>query len=395
MGKLLVADAAEMAGVSYRQMQRIVARYRVGGEAALGHRSRGRSSSRRIDTAERERIVARCREQYGDCGPTYARERLLMEGLRVPSVEALRKWLKAAGMGKDWCRTGRPVHRQWRQRMECEGALAQFDGSWHRWCGEQRAKCCLMATIDDATGEITALFCEYEGTAAAMLVLWDHVEQCGIPLRLYTDHKNCYGEQPAQSIEEQLAGEVHHTHFTRACADLGIEIINANSPQAKGRVERLFRTLQDRLIKDMRYAGITTIEAANRYLREEWLPRYNRGVRAKQTRVIASVACPLPDDVQLEHIFSYRYTRCVNNDFTISYKTRRLQLLPAARTAAGASHPRRIRPRQRVEVREWLDGSLHIVHDGHEVPWKPVDTHISTPKKEQRLDAHTTQPIRH
>ena len=117
----MVAGAAEMAGVSYRQMQRIVARYRAGGEAALGHRSRGRSSSRRIDTAERERIVARCREQYGDCGPTYARERLLMEGLRAPSVETLRKWLKAAGMGKDWCRTGRPVHRQWRRRMECEG----------------------------------------------------------------------------------------------------------------------------------------------------------------------------------------------------------------------------------------------------------------------------------
>ena len=108
-----------------------------------------------------------------------------------------------------------------------------------------------------------------------MLLLWERVEQGGIPLRIYTDQKNCYVEQPSQSIEKQLAGEMHHTDFTRACADLDIRIINAHSPQTKGRVDRLFRTLQNILIKDMRYAGITTIEAGNRYLREEWLPRYN------------------------------------------------------------------------------------------------------------------------
>ena len=391
---MTVKELAETLKVSYRQARRIAARYRAGGAPALAHQSRGRPSPLRIAEAEKRRMVTRCKERYWDCGPTYARERLLMEGYKAPSAETVRLWLAEAGLNEMWGRKERP-HRRYVPRAQYFGARNQSDGSLHRWFEERGPMCWVMATIDDATGLIYAEFSEYEGTEPAMSMLRGWIERHGIPLELYTDRKNCYVAQKAHTTEERLAGTPHHTDFTAACSDLGIRIINAHSPQAKGRIERLFRVLQDRLVKDMRYDGIHTIEAANRYLQEIWLPRYNQKVMKKLTRKIESVACPVPDGMNLDQVFSRRSTRTVNNDWTISYKNRRLQLLPATRAATAAGLGYRVRSRRQVELREWLDGSLHIYYGGREVRWVDVNVEASTPSEERRLGTHDVRPIGH
>ena len=185
---MTVKELAETLKVSYRQARRIAARYRAGGAPALAHQSRGRPSPLRIAEAEKRRMVTRCKERYWDCGPTYARERLLMEGYKAPSAETVRSWLAEAGLNDAWSRKARP-HRRYVPRAQYFGARNQGDGSLHRWFEERGLMCWVMATIDDATGLIYAEFSEYEGTEPAMSMLRGWIERHGIPLELYTDRK--------------------------------------------------------------------------------------------------------------------------------------------------------------------------------------------------------------
>ncbi|HLC30593.1 MAG TPA: ISNCY family transposase [Dehalococcoidia bacterium] len=260
LGAWTLVEATEHLGLSYRQCRRSYQRYRQEGDAGLVHRSRGRRSNRQTDPGVREAILHRYDEVYEGFGQTLAAEKLGGEGYGVHH-ETLRRWLLAEGK---WQRKRKhSPYRSRRERRAQFGALVQMDGSLHHWFGQDHPQSCLIEMIDDATSIRLALMAKEETTEACMRLLWQWVERYGIPRALYTDKKNVFiirarpsryefiTDRPA-TLEEQLAGEEPRTAFGKACAKLDITIIPANSPQAKGRVERAHGVQQDRLVKSQR-----------------------------------------------------------------------------------------------------------------------------------------------
>ena len=231
-GQMGLLEAAELVGLSYRQMKRVWSRYRSGGGKALQHRGCGRESNRGYGREFRERVLRSYEERYGDFGPTLAAEQLVHEGLSV-SAETLRRWLRESG--QEGIRRRKP-YRQRRQRREHFGELVQMDGSFHLWLEERGGRGCLMHMVDDATSTAEAHFYAEETIWAAVGVLRRWIEKYGVPGALYTDWKNVYVREATEA--EKLAGVAPLTQFGRMCRQLGIRIIAANSPQAKGRVER-------------------------------------------------------------------------------------------------------------------------------------------------------------
>jgi transposase len=346
-GQLTLKEAAVRIKVSYRQAKRIYRRYGEGGDAALIHRNQGKVSNRRMDAAVKEQALTWYREKYYDFGPTFAAEKLQDEGIAV-SAETVRQWLMEAGL---WERKRRSnPYRSRRDRKEHVGELVQFDGSHHDWFEGRRRKCCLMNMVDDATGITLSMLFEEETTAAAMTVLSCWIKKYGIPQALYCDHKNAFVSNRESTVEEQLAGIEPKSHFEKACGKLGIEVIAANSPQAKGRVERNHAVYQDRFVKELRLAGISTTEDANRFLEHEYLPKIN----AKFSHPAASredAHVPLLG-VDLREIMCFEEERVVSKDFVISFKNRLFQILPGSRPCP--------RPNDKVTVRVRLDGSLDV-----------------------------------
>ena len=269
-GSMSVAEAGRVMGVSYRQAKRIWQRFRKMGDAGLVHRRRGQAGPRRKTAEFRGRVLARVQERYDDFGPTLAAEKLAEEGLAIDH-ETLRRWLVETGR---W-RVGRKrhKHRAWRERKECFGQMVQLDGSHHAWFEGRAPKAVLMVMIDDATNVTAARFAPEETTEASYEVLEAWVRKYGVPSSLYVDRDSIYRCERLASVEEQIAGEEPQTHFGRAMEQLGIELILANSPQAKGRVERCNGVLQDRLVKELRLAGISDIDAANDFLAKKFLPQ--------------------------------------------------------------------------------------------------------------------------
>ncbi len=274
-GELTLVEAAELLEVSYRQAKRLKKRYGEGGSKALVHGNVGRASNR-ADDKRREQVLELVREHYSGepqerFGPTLAAEHLASDhGIEV-ARETLRGWMLAAGL---WSRRRkRKPHRSRRQRRAHFGALIQLDGSHHDWLEGRGSKGCLMNFVDDATGRALCRFSDEETTWAAADLLQAWVRQYGVPQALYCDWKSVYKRRPTS--RETMAGIEPETQFGRMCAKLGIRIIAASSPQAKGRVERHHGTHQDRLIKKMRLEGIGDYEAANRYLDERYLVEYN------------------------------------------------------------------------------------------------------------------------
>jgi len=372
---MTIKKASEVMGVSYRQGRRIHKRYKNEGDKGLIHRSRGRPSNRRKPSELKEIVLALYREQYWDFGPTLAAEKLVdRDGYEV-NHETLRRWLLAAGL---WERQRkRPKHREWRERKAHFGELVQMDGSHHRWFGGQGDKACLLDMVDDATGKTLALMSEEETTVAAMWVLWAWVERYGIPKALYVDWKNVYITQREPTLEEQLSGELPLTQFGRACKKLGIEILAANSPQAKGRVERKHGVYQNRWVKELRLEGIQDIEGAN-----QLLGGFAESLNAKfavEPRSSADFHRPMPQGMDLRSVFCLEEQRTVGNDWVVRYKNRFFQIeyqsnLPQAR--------------RKVMVQEHLDGTIHLVYRDREVlfieinelPRKP-----SIPRQNQQI----------
>ncbi|AEJ60724.1 Integrase catalytic region [Spirochaeta thermophila DSM 6578] len=353
-------QVAQILGVSKRQVQRWKKRLREGGIAGLRHGNRGKPSGNRKEEEFRQRVVSRYRERYGDFGPTFASEQLAKEGLEVDH-ETLRRWLLEEGI---WARKKRrKPYRSRRKWRACFGELVQFDGSPHDWFEGRRSACCLMVMVDDATGITYARFSEQETSAAAMQLLWGWVEQYGIPMSLYCDLKNAYKTLREPTLEEQLAGKEPKTAFERACDKLGVQIVSAYSPQAKGRVERRNGILQDRLVKELRLAGICTIEEANRYLWETFLPQFNErfAVEAEDSQDV-HVRCT--KETKLKEIFCFEANRVVQNDYTIYYERQVLQIkndkgfLP--------------RPKQKVLVRKYLDETISLFHENRELKYERV-----------------------
>ena len=356
--------AAGLMGLGYRQAKRVWRRYQVQGDAGLMHRSRGQPSERRTAAAVRERILARYGQRYADFGPTLAAEYLAREDRLVVDHETLRRWLIAEG--KRVVRRRRQRHRQWRERKPCIGQMVQLDGSHHDWFEGRRAPCVLMVMVDDATGRLWAQFFEEETTRASYDVLEGWVRHHGLPRSLYVDRDSIYRCEGLGSVPEQLAGKAPQTQFGRAMASLDVELILANSPQAKGRVERMNGVLQDRLVKALRLAGISDLESANLFLAETFLPAFNR-----QFNVVAASPADVHRGVprELDEVLSWEAERVVQRDWTVASGGRWYQLdrQHEALSLAG----------KKVIVRTLRDRRVQLVHRGkklkcRQLPGRPV-----------------------
>ena len=360
-GRWCLVDAAEHLGLSYRQCCRSYKRYLVEGDAGLVHKGRGRPSNRRRDEGLRQAVIERYREVYEGFGPTLATEKLEEEGYKIDH-ETLRRWLKAEGIWRK--RRKRSPYRQRRERRWHFGELIQLDGSFHRWFGEGLPETCLIKLIDDATGVRLSLMAEEETTEACMRALWQWIAQYGIPKALYTDKKNVYVTNREPTIQEQLAGQEPRTAFGMVCAKLGIEIITANSPQAKGRVERAHGVDQDRLVKELKLRGVTTIEGANELLAQGFTDKLNEkfAVRAKAAE---DYHRRVPKEVNLAHVFCFEETRVVGNDWVVQYHHRSLQIVSQNEFLP--------KPKSRVTVQRLLDGTVRLLQGRHVLHYKELE----------------------
>jgi hypothetical protein len=318
--ELKLIEASEVLGLSYRQTKRIWGRYCLEGDRGLVHAARGKPGKRAKPAELRARILNRYDERYPDFGPTLAAEYLAQEGL-VVDHETLRRWLLAKG--KPRMRRRRQRHRQWRERKPCFGAMVQLDGSHHDWFEGRAPRCVLMVMVEDATNRVWAQFFEEETTRASYDMLEGWVRRWGLPQSLYVDKDSIYRCEGLGSIAEQMAGREPQTQFGRAMEQLGVELILANSPQAKGRVERMNGTLQDRLVKALRLAGINGMEAANEFVAKKFLPGFNRQFEVEPaSQADAHRGSPR----ELNQVLSWEEQRVVQKDWTVVWQNQWYQL---------------------------------------------------------------------
>lgn len=356
--ELTVAEASEVLGLSYRQTKRVWRRYRLEGDRGLVHELRGKPGPRATPAKLKARILARYAERYPDFGPTLAAEYLAAEGM-VVDHETLRRWRLA--QGKPMMRRRRQRHRQWRERKPCFGAMAQLDGSQHAWFEGRGPRCVLMVMVDDANNWLWAQFFEEETTHASYDLFDAWTGQHGLPQSLYVDRDSIYRCEGVGSVAEQLAGQEPQTQFGRAMKHLGVELILAHSPQAKGRVERMNGVLQDRLVKALRLEGISDIKSANAFLKKKFLPAFNRKF-ALQAASAADVHRQAPRD--LDEVLSWEVERVVQRDWTVASESRWYQLdqQPEGLSLVG----------KKVIVRKLRDGRVQLERRGVKLKWKEL-----------------------
>lgn len=257
----------------------------------------------------------------------------------------------------------RKKHRSRREPKRHRGEMVQLDGSPHKWFQQRGQELCLMNMVDDATGTSHCLLTESETTRAAMIVLWQWIEKYGIPKSLYVDRHNIYIAKRDATVEEQLNGEEPLTQFGRACKKLGIKIIPANSPQAKGRVERKNAVYQDRFIKEMRLLGIDTIEGANRLLQGGFIEELN-GKFAREPSSKVDYHREVPEGLALETVFCFQEQRTISNDWVVRYENRLFQI---------KKDNTKLPPvRKKVVVCELLDGRIQIRYRGNELEYEEL-----------------------
>ncbi|MGH8524487.1 MAG: ISNCY family transposase [Gammaproteobacteria bacterium] len=363
-GELSLVKGAELLCISYRQALRVYQRYRQNGSKGLTHRSRGRVSNRAKPVALKQAVLARYQESYGDFGPTLAAEHLHRDGYAVDH-ETLRRWLIAEGLWQK--RRRRRVHRRWRARKEYLGEMVQMDGSEHDWFEGRRGRAVLMVLIDDATNRTSARFYESETTAAAFDVFGRYVRQYGLPRSLYVDRDSIYRTTRDATAEEALDQTGPETQFSRAMRQLSVQLMCARSPQAKGRVERRHAVFQDRLVKELRLAGILELEKANEFLEEQFLPELNRRFTVAAAR-FGDLHRRVGRGLKLDELLCFEEHRVVQRDWSVSWRGRYFQL-------AGESASLGLVGRK-ITVREKLDGTIQLVHNSRalrhqELPERP------------------------
>ena len=371
-GSLRLIEAAELMRLSYRQAKRVWARYRGGGAKALQHRHCGASSNRAYAAEFRRTVLRRVRERYLDFGPTLAAEHLGADDGLVVQRQTLSRWLVEAGIWRGQRRRDR--YRQRRERKPHFGELVQMDGSFHDWLEDRGGRGCLMHMVDDATSTVLCSFTAEETTWAAAGLLRRWIERYGVPRALYTDWKTVYVR--AATAAELQQGLVPQTQFGRMCSGLGMRIIAASSPQAKGRVERGHGTHQDRLVKKLRLAGIADYAAANGYLEEHYVAAHNRGY-ARPAAAPADYHRRRPTARQLDEVFWLEQERVVSADWVVSYQGRLLQLERQSRHQAPA--------KSRVTVRENEQGQLAIHYRGQHLRFREI---ASRPEREPLPPRH-------
>jgi transposase len=353
--KVTQGEAAEIVGLSDRQIRRLIKRVRIEGDEGICHQSRGKTSNRCIPKKIREKTLRLFKEKYKDFNLVHATEKLAeVHGIQL-SDETLRLWLNEGEIPYKKRRARK--HRRWRERKANFGELVQIDGSHHDWFEGRGPVCVFMGYIDDATGTVYGRFYDYEGVIPAMDSMKRYIRRYGIPQSVYLDKHTTYKSWAKPTIEEQLNDQKPMSHFEKSLAELVVEVIHANSPQAKGRVERLFKTLQDRLVKEMRIAGITSVEAANGFLKT-YLPKYNRRFKKKAASA-ANLHRPSLHSRELDRILCIKEERTVRNDFTVAHNCKLYQIEEATRA-------------QKVLVEERLDGTIHINYKGRELRHREI-----------------------
>jgi hypothetical protein len=346
--------------LSDRQVRRLLLRLREEGDRAVIHGLRGRPSNRKFAVSLQRKILARVGQCYADFGPTLAAEHLAQEGFAL-SRETLRKWMTQAAFWRPRCQRVKKIH-VWRERRASFGELVMQDSSPFRWLEDRGPACQLIAVIDDATSRIYAHLVEHDTTEENLRTFGGWLRRYGRPLAHYTDKNSIFRSNRPAVISEQLRGERARSQFGRALQELGIEWIAAQSPQAKGRIERLFATLQDRLVKEMRLAGIDSIEGANHFLETRFLPEWEQRFTVVP-RNPRNAHRQLGREQRLEEILSVRMVRKVAQDHTVSWEgnlwgVAREEVFAGLRGAA-------------VEIERRLDGSHWLRYRGRYLHLRP------------------------
>jgi len=378
--KIKSGQAAKILGVSVRQIRRLRSAVKQRGASAVKHGLKGKVGNHHIEISIKEKALTTIEKTYSGFKPTFATEKLAENHNIHISYGTTRLWMMEKGFWKPQ-KQRQLIYRSWRPRREYFGELQQFDGSYHYWF--ERRYCdqngnpievCLLASIDDATGEITkAVFAEHEGVIPVFTFWKEYIKHHGKPGAIYLDKFSTYKINHKNAVDNSDL----MTQFERAMRTLGITLIPANSPQAKGRIERLFQTLQDRLIKELRLARIDNPTDGNKFLKETFIPKFN-----KQFAVTAAKKGNVHKNVQKEekeninHIFSIHETRRINLDYTIQFQNKWYQLTEI--------QPTTVRPVEKVLMEVWLDGSIHIVSKGYELsfivlPEKPQKQRLKQP----------------
>jgi hypothetical protein len=346
-GHIKQYEAAERLGLSTRQVRRLLGRIRCEGDRGLIHRLRGQPSNRKLAVEIQESAIDLVRRRYADFGPTLASEHLGRQGLQL-SRETLRKWMIRAELWRPRRRRIKAVH-VWRQRRAAFGELVMMDSSPFRWLEERGSQLQLIAMIDDASSRVWGRFAEHDSTEENTRTLEGWLRRHGRPVALYTDRNSLFRPSRPPSVDEQLQGEGALSQIGRALRELDIRWIAAHSPQAKGRIERLFGTLQDRLVKEMRLAQVADVEQANRFLEEVFLPFWEQ-----RFTVIPSqrhdAHRPIRRDQPLEAILSFREPRTVASDYTVRWGGQKWAIARCD-VRAGLRGTR-------IQVERRLDGSL-------------------------------------
>lgn len=388
--ELLMAEAAQLLGRSVRQLRRVRAALRTRGLAALVHGNRGRTPVNRIPDSIRARIVRLATKVYVGFNDHHFHE-LLTARERLPlSRPSVRRILRAAGLPSPRRRRP-PRHRRRRERMPQQGLLVQLDGSTHGWLDQPSPRLTLIAAMDDATGEVlAATFRDEEDAHGYFLVLHALTQQKGIPIAVYSDRHGIFHRSKATplTLQEQLTGEPASTQVARALRELGIQWIPAQSPQAKGRIERLFGTFQDRLRAELRLARVVDRKGANIFLRD-FLPRFNTRF-AHPPADPTSAYRPWPPGLDPSTVFCFKYRRTVANDHTVTLGTQQIQLLPGPRQRSYAKAV--------IEVHERLDGTVAISYNGMFIPCRrltpPPPTDRVPARKNSSMDLTLPHALR-
>lgn len=360
--------AGEILNLSREWVNRLCQKIKKNGDRAIIHGLRGRPSNHQLSQELLDRAKRKLKEKYPDFGPTFAAEKLIeVEGIKL-SDETVRQLMIDMNLWKE--RQRRATHREWRERKDCFGEMPQMDGSNHKWFEDRAGKCVLLASIDDANNKIFLRFTEHEDTRNLMLFSRIYMNKFGKPRSFYVDKDSIYVTNRQPGLEEELQGKKYAlTQFTRAMeVDLDVKVINAGSPQAKGRVERLFKTLQDRLVKELRLAGISTIKEANRFLDQIYIHKHNRRFSVPPKNKTDMHRPVNKTEAELDAILSFQETRVLCNDYTIHWRNRLFQV--------EKHQPYFLLPRTRVVVEERLNGKIKIKYKG-----KYLKIHEIDPKK--------------
>lgn len=348
-------EAGELLKISERQVRRVVKRVREEGEEGIIHRTRGRRAHNATDERLKGKALRLCERKYSGFGPTLVSEKLFEEEKIKKSDETLRKWMIEAGLWQE--KRKKRKHRRWRERKGYRGEMVQMDGSHHDWLEGRGPWLVLMGYIDDADNRAYGRFYEYEGTLPAMDSFKRYIRKNGIPQSVYLDKHTTYKSTGQATIEEELENRGPKSQFERALSELDVNVIHAQSAPAKGRIERLFKTLQDRLVKEMRLENAKTLEEANKVL-SSFLPKFNKRFSIKPNKK-ESLYRPIPKGVDLDKILCKQTKHVLRNDFTVAHEKRLYQVLDK-------THARE------VEVQERVNGQMLIIHKDRRLKYKEI-----------------------